>query len=95
VSPPRAPFSPVSAIGDFDGDGRDDLAITTYAANSLAVLFSGGDGTFRAPAAVPGVIGAAAMIALDFDGDGKKDLVVADASNGTVKLLRNNAAPQR
>jgi hypothetical protein len=93
VSSPRAPFTTITAIGDFDGDGRNDLAAVTYDPNQPLVILPGnGDGTFRAPVAVPLAIKPASMIAMDFDEDGRADLLVADAFDGTLKTLRNQPA---
>ncbi len=36
------------AIGDFNGDGISDLAVTNHGANTVSVLLGKGDGTFQA-----------------------------------------------
>ena len=79
--------------GDFNGDGKADLAIagftTTY---SLNVLLGKGDGTFLSPvssSAVP-VTG---MVACDFNGDGNLDLIFAEAEGpggGSVDVFLGN-----
>src|SRR5262249_56701671 len=35
--------------GDFNGDGRQDLAVNDFATGQLSVLLGRGDGTFHAP----------------------------------------------
>src|SRR5260370_19627352 len=44
-----APFEPVSvAVGDFNGDGKPDLAAANSSSNNVSVLLGNGDGTFQA-----------------------------------------------
>src|SRR2546421_12447703 len=66
------------AVGDFNGDRVQDLAVTNFDSNTISVLLGNGDGTFQAPPTVaegaspdPGAGGV-------FNGDGKRDLVGAD-----------------
>ena len=41
--------SPASvAAGDFNGDGRRDLAVANYLGNDVSVLLGNGDGSFQA-----------------------------------------------
>ena len=80
------------AVGDFNGDGRPDLAVADEATPAtLGVLMNGGGGTFGAP--VPYVGGSGLnpwSVALgDFNGDGKPDLAVANKNDGTVSVLLN------
>src|SRR5437667_448978 len=35
------------AVGDFNGDGRLDLAVANYYSNDVSVLLGNGDGTFQ------------------------------------------------
>ena len=36
------------AVGDFNGDGKADLAVANYDSNSVSVLLGNGNGTFQA-----------------------------------------------
>ena len=74
--------------GDFNGDGRLDLAVTNYGDNTVSVLLGNGDGTFepRSPMRSGTIRGA--IVAGDFTGDGRTDLVVSDG-DGTQILLDN------
>jgi hypothetical protein len=65
------------AAGDFNGDGRLDLAVANQNANSVSILFGNGDGTFK-PAVNygAGTIPRAVSVG-DFNADGKPDLAVA------------------
>ena len=67
------------AAGDFDGDGKTDLAVTINEPDIGFAFFGGnGDGTFRAPAYLPNSWGldSPAIVAADLDDDGKLDVVI-------------------
>ncbi len=76
-----------SAVGDFNGDGRADLAVTDYDAHSLSVRLGNGDGTFQpAGPAQPVQYPTGATVA-DFDGDGKLDVLTRSYG---LNVLRGN-----
>src|SRR5438552_2883818 len=62
--------------GDFNRDGRLDLAIVD-ASGSLAVLLGNGDGTFQGPTRVATSNRVFFIAAADFNNDGKLDLVAS------------------
>ena len=67
-------------IGDFNGDGKLDIAATTYGnQNVVYVLPGNGDGTFGVPLQTPTSYAPYTLAAGDFDGDGKTDLLVTNA----------------
>ncbi len=69
--------NPVAIVaGDFNGDGRTDLAVANYSSNDVSVLLGNGDGTFQP--AVQYAVGSSpeAIVAGDFNGDGRTDLAV-------------------
>src|SRR3989442_8297825 len=84
------------AVGDFNGDGKPDLAVANSASNNVSILLNNGDGAFQA--AVNYAVGTSpqALAAGDFNGDGKLDLIVVnpgDLTNnrpGVVNLLLGN-----
>jgi len=77
------------AVGDFNGDGKPDIAVASFCLSStdcsssspgaVSILLGNGDGTFKT-ATVNGSGGASAfnVVAADLDGDGKPDLAVVN-----------------
>ena len=69
--------------GDFNGDGRVDLAVSINDPNvSVALLTGNGDGTFNAPVTFQintAHVDSPAIVATDLDNDGRLDLVLAHA----------------
>jgi hypothetical protein len=76
--------------GDFNGDGKLDLAVTDSGGNAVLILLGNGDGTFGAPTTIPVGTEPEAIVAGDFNNDGKLDLAVANFGDGTVTLLLGN-----
>jgi hypothetical protein len=80
-------------VGDFNGDGRPDLAVSgelgvgnsSPPLGELALLFGDGDGGLSSPTALPwgdqsysvAFMGPQSLVAGDFDGDGLADLASA------------------
>jgi hypothetical protein len=72
----------ILALGDFNGDGKADLATANYSLHSaVSVLLNNGDGTFGAPvSSYPVPLYATRLAVGDFNGDGQLDLAVAQTS---------------
>jgi hypothetical protein len=75
-------------IGDFNGDGKPDVAVTS--GDSAYVLLGDGEGNFQAPQTFAASGDGLSVAAGDFHGDGKLDLVVSNFSS-TLSLLRNDS----
>ena len=76
--------------GDFNRDGKLDLAVADVASNTVSVLLNNGNGSF-APAVSYTVGSAPQSIAVaDFNGDGKLDLAVSNGGSNTVSILPGN-----
>jgi len=75
--------------GDFNNDGKLDLAIANAGDNTVTLLLGNGDGTFTQASGSPYPVGTFpfSIAAADFNGDGKLDLAVANLSDGTVSIL--------
>ncbi len=75
------------AVGDFNGDGKPDLAVADVGATTVSVLLGNGNGTFEAKqdfatASLPEFV-----VVGDFNGDGTLDLVTANYGTGNVSVL--------
>ena len=74
--------------GDFDGDGRPDLAVADALSGTVTILINAGVGVFQAGETLAVGPTPVALAAADLDGDGHADLAVAvqDASELAVRL---------
>jgi Flp pilus assembly secretin CpaC len=80
------------AVGDFNNDGKSDLAVT-YATdtsnNSVSILLGNGDGTFGTAKNFPAGSGPVGIVAGAFAGT-NVDLAVADESGNNIDVLIGN-----
>jgi len=81
------------AIGDFNRDGKLDVAAAAWYSSQVAVMLGNGNGTFRTPLyytidsnpeSLPWVVAA------DFRGNGIVDLAAADEDGQNVSILLGN-----
>ncbi len=83
--------SPVSVIvGDFNGDGRVDLAVANASGGNISVLLGKPDGTFAPKVDYSTGTTPWSVVAADFNGDGKPDLAVANTNDNTISILLGN-----
>ena len=80
------------AVGDFNGDGKLDVATASHNGNTISILLGLGDGKFAAAKSVTVGSHPSAIVAADFNGDGKLDLAVANNGSNTVSILHGNGA---
>ena len=89
---------PVASVaGDFNADGKLDLAVAnqncgsgTCGAGSVSILLGNGDGTFQNQAVYATAPGPHFIVAADLNGDGVLDLVTANVLADTVSVLLGN-----
>lgn len=81
------------AVGDFNGDGKLDFAVSDYNAG-VYIFLGNGDGTFQPSTLVSTGNNPSAIAAHDLNGDGKLDLAVAGTPlsgfNSSVNVLLGN-----
>jgi hypothetical protein len=75
-------------LGDFNSDGRQDIAIADYPGARLYTLTGNGDGTFQSPILLSTPIRPRAIVAGDFNQDGAADLAIAGSDySGSLAVL--------
>ena len=80
------------AVGNFNGDGDPDLAVTKYEsslqgeAGFVSILLGGAGATFTAAADVSVGTRTNGVAVADFDGDGDADLATANSGTATVSI---------
>jgi hypothetical protein len=91
---PAANRWPLSAVvGDFNGDGNLDIAVSAQNGDGIDVFLGNGNGTFQTATTYPtcfaGFTGG--TVSADFNGEGKLDLaVVCEDSQGGMNVLLGN-----
>ncbi|MEO2016921.1 MAG: VCBS repeat-containing protein, partial [Fuerstiella sp.] len=79
------------AVGDFDGDGHQDVAAVNQFSGTATVIFGDGTGSFSAPVSVGVGNQPYFVVADDFDGDGIDDIVASNFENNTVTIRLGTA----
>jgi hypothetical protein len=78
------------AVGDFNGDGSPDLAVTESDVNTVSVILGNGDGSFGNPTDFAVGTSPISVTVGDFNGDGKLDIATASAGSSAVSVLLGN-----
>ncbi len=72
--------SPASvAVGDFNGDGKPDLAVANTGSGTISIFIGNGDGAFQPKVDYPTIASPFYVMTADFNGDGKLRSGGADA----------------
>ena len=86
-------LNPAAVVaGDFNGDGKLDLAVVNSGSSFVGILLGNGDGTFQ-PARMTDAGGPQSSIVVgDFNGDGKLDIVVnsGPGATGAPRIVPTN-----
>lgn len=78
--------------GDFNNDGKIDIATSNTSSGTVSIVLGLGDGHFGLQQAVPVGASPHGIAALDVDGDADLDLVVATEGGNFLSLLINDGA---
>ena len=95
VPAPTTGTSPVSiAVGDFNGDGSQDLAVANSGSANITILLGNGTGLFAAAAGSPFAAGTqpSSIVVADFNGDGHQDVATANNGSDDVTVLLGSGA---
>ena len=73
---------PVAAvIGDFNGDGKPDIATADAGSHDISILLGNGDGTFGTAITTALSVAPASLAVGDLNGDGKLDLAAGNGAS--------------
>ena len=78
------------ATGDFNGDGKPDLATADYGSSTVSVLLGNGDASFGPKSGFPTGPNPTSIAVADLNADGRLDLVTSNSGYSTVSLLLGN-----
>jgi hypothetical protein len=88
---PSGDFGLSIVSGDFNGDGKLDVAVANSTQpGGVTVLLNKGGGVFAAPVTYPTGNNAIGLAAADFNGDGKLDLAASNLNDNAVQVLLGN-----
>lgn len=84
-------FTGRPVVGDFDGDGSKDIAVTNAFGGQVLLLHGFGNGTFAAPLQFTAGISPEPLAVRDFNGDSRDDLVIGNRSSNTIDVRLGDA----
>ncbi len=81
-----------AAVGDFNGDGNQDLALGNYVGNTVSVRLGDGSGGFGGTTEVNVGTNPQSVAIGDFNGDGNQDFAVANYNTNYVSIRLGDGA---
>ncbi|MGB3654038.1 MAG: FG-GAP-like repeat-containing protein [Rivularia sp. (in: cyanobacteria)] len=78
------------ALGDVNGDGRQDIVTANYYGNSISVLLGNSDGSFTAQTEYASGEQPTSVALGDINGDGRQDIVTGNRYSSSVSVLLGN-----
>jgi hypothetical protein len=79
-------------VGDFNGDGKNDLAVANFSSNTLSIHLGNGAGSFGSAALFIAGTNPSALVVADLNGDARLDLAVTNAGSDNVSVLLGDGA---
>jgi hypothetical protein len=82
------------AIGDFNSDGKQDLAVANATSNGVVIRFGDGLGGFSGNTLASTGAGSSpfAVVIGDFNRDGKQDIATANKGSNNVSIFQGNGS---
>jgi uncharacterized repeat protein (TIGR01451 family) len=87
--PGESPSLPALSPGDFNGDGKLDVAYINGGTQGFRVLLGKGDGTLPSLVNFDTGSGPITFVVADLNGDGRPDVVLANVNDGTISVALN------
>jgi Calx-beta domain/FG-GAP-like repeat/FG-GAP repeat/Domain of unknown function (DUF4214) len=80
------------AVGDFNNDGKQDIATANYGESTVSIRLGNGGGGFSSTTTVNVGCGPFSVAIGDFNNDGKQDIAAANSCSNTVSIRLGNGA---
>jgi hypothetical protein len=79
-----------AAVGDFNGDGKQDIAVANLSSNNVSIRLGDGAGGFGATANFAAGNQPRSLTVGDFNSDGKQDIATANSGANNVSVMLGN-----
>lgn len=81
------------AIGDYNGDGYQDIATSVYGANSISIMSGDGNASFTECASLTSGMNPNFVVVGDFNNDGTQDIATANYSSDNISVRLGVGTP--